>query len=165
MGRPRVPLVDRFASRVAATPTTTGCLEWKGTLAADGYGVIGKGGDNKIAGPAARAHRVAWELVHGPIPEDLCVCHHCDNRRCVNISHLFLGTVADNNADRSRKGRTTRASHPKPRGELSPTSKLSDDERGAIRALARSGAFTQKKIGGWFGVSPQLVSILKRQGQ
>jgi hypothetical protein len=51
------------------------------------------------------AHRVMWILTVGPIAEGLCVCHRCDNPPCVNIDHLFLGTVRDNNADRDAKGR------------------------------------------------------------
>lgn len=51
------------------------------------------------------AHRVAWELVHGPIADDLCVLHRCDNRLCVNVEHLFLGTRGDNIRDASVKGR------------------------------------------------------------
>lgn len=51
------------------------------------------------------AHRLMWELVFGEIPDDMCICHKCDNPSCLNIDHLFIGTVRDNNLDKINKGR------------------------------------------------------------
>lgn len=79
-----------------ARDTETGCLNWTGGLDEWGYGRYGK---------SRRAHRVAFEDAKGPIPGGLLVCHQCDNPRCVEPAHLFLGTNEDNTADRVAKGR------------------------------------------------------------
>lgn len=84
-----------------------GCREFDGTRTKFGYGQIGVGGKMVLA------HRLAWELANGPIPDGLCVLHHCDNPPCCQTEptpgypdgHLFLGTNADNSADRDAKGR------------------------------------------------------------
>lgn len=74
-------------------------------MASSGYGKIGSGGHS---GRTLSAHRAAWEIVHGEIPGKLQVLHRCDNKKCVNPQHLFLGTQSDNILDCIRKGRAVR---------------------------------------------------------
>jgi len=80
--------------------TETGCWEWTLSRLPYGYGRVAfLGNKNQYA------HRVAWILTHGDIPDGLCVCHKCDNPPCINPDHLFIGTYADNAHDRDAKGR------------------------------------------------------------
>lgn len=80
----------------------TRCWIWFGGKYANGYGFFKP--SCKIA---IRAHRYSWIFHHGPIVDDLLVCHACDNPSCVNPSHLFLGTHSDNKIDSCKKGRHT----------------------------------------------------------
>jgi hypothetical protein len=80
------------------------CIEGAGATTEKGYKLraiyIGGRSFN------VRQHRMAWELEHGPIPNGLMILHHCDNPACVNINHLYLGTHAENMADRQARSRT-----------------------------------------------------------
>lgn len=83
------------------------CWNWTASLGTTGYGQF------HWNGRPAKSHRVAWELANGPIPDDLCVLHSCDNRRCVNVRHLWLGTKKDNTHDMLSKGRNGYGIRPK----------------------------------------------------
>ena len=81
----------------------SGCLLWLGSSRGGRYGQM-RWSPIEYDG----AHRIAWRLRHGPIPDGMFVCHKCDVPLCVNADHLFLGTVLDNKADEIRKGRQGR---------------------------------------------------------
>ena len=109
------PLRVRFDAKWKLDEST-GCWMWTASCDRFGYGQIAQGDGLS----PYRAHRVAWELYVGPIPRGLFVLHNCedkhagffDNRRCVNPSHMFLGTHQDNAEDKSRKGRCRTAAVP-----------------------------------------------------
>jgi hypothetical protein len=92
--RERRSLEARFMAKVKIDPIS-GCHNWTGAIAGGGYGQFGVGRGSKVC----RAHRVAYELAHGPIPPGQIVRHECNNRRCVNPEHLTIGTHQDNMDD------------------------------------------------------------------
>lgn len=133
-------LSEWLSSQVCITET---CWIWTGGLVR-GYGA------GTYQGRQGYAHRFAWEAEHGPIPAGMLVCHRCDNPPCVRPDHLFLGTNADNMADRNAKGRH---SH----GVSRPGAKLTDAAVLEIRARHLSGD-NHPTLSASFGVSLTTIS-------
>ena len=103
--------------------------------------------------PTYKAHRIAWVLANGPIPDGLCVCHHCDNRICMNPAHLFLGTNADNSADMIAKGRQVR-------GSRHHFAKLTAEQVRSIRKEYASGRIAQPQLARRYGIIQANVSMI-----
>lgn len=140
-------LSDRFMKFVGE-PDENGCRNWTGCLNSYGYGSF-RDGTKRVG-----AHRFAYKLKHGPIPQGLCVRHRCDNRRCVEDSHLELGTNQDNVNDRMSRGR-----HNCGRGETHGKAKLTEKQVLAIRADTRA----QKTIAAEYRVSHTVICQIKTQ--
>ena len=145
----------------------SGCLLWLGPYDQDGYGMASW----NMSGRTVKAHRAAYELHCGPIPAGKSVCHSCDVRACIEPRHLWLGSNADNVADREKKGRTSRGfrhaasfltsakwQRKLPRGEGHKQSKLTEAKVRAIRRDPRSLG----SIASDYGVSPSCVGLIKR---
>jgi hypothetical protein len=124
------------------------CVEWSGYKNEHGYGKV------MINRRCVRAHRHAWERAFGPIPVGLHVLHRCDNPSCVNPEHLFLGTQAQNMADKVAKGRQRK-------GERVPSAKLTAEQVREI--MASAGADTQRAIAARFGIHQSTVSDIARR--
>lgn len=125
------------------------CWEWRGANKGNGYGHTSRG----------PAHRRAYELMVGPIPSGMDVCHRCDNRPCINPDHLFVGTRADNMADCARKGRTARGARlGDRRGENGPAAKLTATQVRAIRA----SSLPSGRLGDLYGVSADNIRRIRR---
>jgi hypothetical protein len=140
---------QRFWARVEKG---SDCWPFRGHDAGLGYRAV-KLSDKKIY-----AHRAAWMLTHGPIPDGLFVCHACDNPPCVRPDHLFLGTTADNNRDRMRKGRNREPAV----GEAHPMVKLSEAQVREIRARYQKGI--GKRLAAEYGITnANLHRIVKRR--
>jgi len=139
-------LRDQFNSHVSKKKNANGCLLWVGAKYRSGHGTMKVGGRG---GKLVRAHRAAWILERGPIPDGLCVCHKCDVPACVNVDHLFLGTQRDNMRDMRAKGRTSP-------GQTLPT-KLTEVQVRAIRAEAANRTRSFRRIGTDYGVTEHTI--------
>lgn len=130
------------------------CWEWQANLDAKGYGHFQLVEGNPLGRTNPRSHRVSWFIAFGTIPENYCVCHKCDNRKCVNPHHLFLGTYDDNNKDRAEKGRSAV-------GENAPTAKLTEADVLEIRKMISEG-ITQREIARMFNVAHVAIGNISR---
>jgi len=143
--------IERFM-RIGWTVTDDGCFEWSGSIKKDwGYGMF-----SIKTSTSYPAHRFIYEHTHGELPDDIFVCHNCDNPACVNVDHLFPGTAGDNNRDRHSKGRSGWA--PK---EDNGNHKLTLDEVREIRAKYVAGTL-QRDLADAYGVHQTAISSIVR---
>jgi hypothetical protein len=147
-GPQNLSVKDRFWTKVKIG-SKTDCWPWK-MIKNDRYGMFRFYNRRLIA-----SHRVAYELVFGPIPDGLHVCHKCDFRPCCNPDHLFLGTAKDNLGDAMKKGRMSI-------GERHGNAKLTDFKVRTILALLKQGV-PQSKLARRFAVSQSVICDINRR--
>lgn len=121
------------------------CKLWTGATHPKGYGA------RRYKGETWTAHKAAWDEHNGPVPEGLNVLHRCDVRNCYEITHLFLGTQADNIADMVAKGRQAK-------GSRNGHAKLTEEKVREIRTRCAARVQTQRSIAREYGVTEQTIS-------
>lgn len=126
------------------TESSSGCWNWTASIQNSGYGKF-RVGDKMMS-----SHRVSYLIYKGEIPENMNVCHKCDNKLCVNPDHLFLGSQADNIRDKIKKGRQTN-------GEKAWNAKLTKTQVKVIREAHKNG-FQMKQIRDYFKISWTSIS-------
>ncbi len=146
-----------FWSKVNISGSTKDCWDWAGAKKPKGYGNV------RINKSYLLAHRVAFELANGSIPDGYIVCHICDNPSCCNPSHLMLGTIKSNAADMMIKNRQKKP-HTAARGSYNGNSKLNDLDVLMIRSDYDSKRANQYELAAKYGVSQASVaSIINRK--
>ena len=141
-------LVERFNEKYRKDES--GCWIWMASCAGKGYGQIKLPGERR----QIYAHRLSYLIHKGPLPEGKHICHTCDNPRCVNPDHLFVGTSQDNHDDMKNKGRHTY-------GEKSATAKSTTKDVLQMKAMIAAGV-PQTKIAALFGLHQTTVSKINR---
>lgn len=129
------------------------CWEWTGSLNPNGYGQFTWRTGNKRSHLASR---VSYTLTHGEIPPGLFVCHKCDNPKCCNPHHLFLGTAKDNMQDCARKGRMNTAGL---KGEKHGSAKITEKDVRDIRASRKRNC----DLAPQYGLTPEAISSIRRR--
>lgn len=144
--------LEHFEMKHVPDPNS-GCFIWTGNVDLEGYGRLTRG-----PGVSIKAHRLAYQLFKGPIPEGMIVCHKCDNPTCVNPAHLYAGTFQDNVGDCLRRGRFRAGGKPHP-GERNGRAKLTEVQ--ALSIIDRYGAGEKaSKLAKEFGMTTGAVHRL-----
>lgn len=146
---------ERFWSKVAKRDANA-CWEWQASLDTRGYGNFGvPRNDGTGRYIMQRAHRMAWEFTNGPLlGSGQHLCHTCDNRKCVNPSHLFIGNPQINMQDCAAKGRFNDR-----KGENNPRAKVTED---IVRAI-RADKLPLSKLMAKYGLPQTTVSDIRRK--
>jgi hypothetical protein len=154
----RHELFARFVTRFRFLDKSD-CWEWENGNRRGGYGGFWTG--DRTEG----AHRVSWRLFRGNIPKGLGVLHYCDTRRCVNSSHLFLGTNTDNVADMVSKDRQAQGdhhgTHTHPDSFFQPHPSIRKISSEAVSAIRASTDTTYAELAEQFGISQMQVWRIK----
>lgn len=147
-----VPVAERFWRHVDKRGPDE-CWPWTGSIGGNGYGQLGSFQETKTH-VCYKAHRLSYELHHGPIQAGMHVLHECDNKVCCNPAHLHLGTHQDNMREAAERGRHLR-------GEQQPNAVLTEAQVLEARRLARAGTplrVISKQIGAKTMTVSQCVS-------
>lgn len=154
VGRRNRSTIARFWSKVDRSSGRVGCWWWTGTVISKGYGWF----HHSPARGRVYAHRFSWELAHGKLSDGMAVCHSCDNPRCVNPAHLWLGTIADNNRDKLDKGRSNMR-----RGSENANAILTEQLVLEIRSRSAAGE-SQRKLAASYGVTRAAIRYVVSGG-
>ena len=140
--------MKRFEDKIDRSGGPDACHEWQEGLRS-GYGRFW------YEGKSVGAHRFAYEMEYGPIPEGAYVLHSCDNKKCVNPAHLRVGTPQDNMDDKMERGRGNPV-----QGINHPGAKLTEAQVLEIRAVYSRGGRTQRSLATEYGIAQSLVSMI-----
>jgi hypothetical protein len=130
-----------------ANPVSNGCWLWSGPTMPNGYGRLNRRGDYRLA------HRLSYEIHHGPIPTGGNILHKCDVKNCVRPDHLYVGTHVENARDILARGGFNHR-----RGEQHPGAKLLDADVAEIRKRHAEGGLTYTALGAEYGVDPTTIA-------